>query len=93
MKVNPLNVLDMRRLNFIPPHFSCMTLELSTFWDERIKKIDQWIYQHLNSRYCIKTVQTLDSERKIVIKYVLGVEESKELTLMTLKCPYLNQEL
>lgn len=86
--INPLNVFGMRRINHIPPHFSCLIID--SHWDERIKKIDQWVYINLNSRYCIKTTQFLDDKRKIYIKCVLGIEDPKELTWLTLKCPYIN---
>lgn len=86
--VNPLNVLDMRRLTFIPPHFSCMSLTLESYWDDNVKKIDQWVYENLNSRYCLKAYQKLNHERKIVSEFILGVEEPKELTLFNLKCPH-----
>lgn len=88
--INPLNVLDMRRVSFIPPHFSCMTINISNAWSDNTKKIDQWVYENLNSRYCLKTIQKLDSQRVIQLKLVLGIEDPKELTIFNLKCPYIN---
>ena len=76
----------------MPPHFSSMVLPLPEHWNDVVKKIDQWVYENLNSRYCLKTTQILDNDRKIVNRYVLGVEESKELTMFTLKCPHINKE-
>ena len=90
--INPLNVLDMRRVSFIPPHFSCMTIDIPNYWSETHKKIDQWIYENLNSRYCLTTTQVLNSDRKIVIKYILGIEDPKELTLFTLNCLHMFKE-
>jgi hypothetical protein len=92
MNINPLNVLDMRRLYFIPPHFSCITFIIYGWHDTTIKKIDQWVFENLNSRYCLKTIQKLDAQRAIQLKLVLGVEDSKELTMFSLKCPYIEYD-
>ena len=45
-KVNPLNVLNVRRLNRIPPNFA--KIHLKDFFD--IQKLDSWIYLNLDSR-------------------------------------------
>lgn len=85
--VNPLNVVGQRKLSYIPDHFGVMNiLDI-----HNIDKIDQWIYYNLNSRYCVKTRQGLDSQRRIVDICEIGVEDSKELTMLGLACPYLHK--
>ena len=49
-QVNPLNVLGLRRLDFIPENFA----KISSKNIENVDTIDQWIYHRLDSRYCIK---------------------------------------
>lgn len=83
--VNPLNVLQQRRLQHVPPHFE--SIDISANSD--LALIDAWIYFNLNSRYCIKTKQILDSNRKIVSMHEISVEEPSELAYMALACPHL----
>jgi hypothetical protein len=85
-RVNPLNVLNMRRLKHIPPHFARMTTRNVS----NIDAIDGWIYQNLDSRYCIKLSYIVDQNRKLVEVCEIGVEEAKELSMLSLGCPYLN---
>jgi len=85
-KVNPLNLLGQRRLSYIPPHFSTIILE-----NKQLNIIDQWIYFNLNSRYCIKLTQVLDTNRKLVSAIVIGIEDPKELTMFGLSCPFLHK--
>ena len=83
--VNPLNVLGARRLNFIPKHFATMTIKNNT------DKIDMWVYQNLNSRYSIVKSLQVDATNKLVEIHELGVEDAKELTILSLSCPYLDK--
>lgn len=85
--INPLNVLGARRLSFIPKHFATMTLNKATNTD----KIDVWVYQNLNSRYSIVKSLQVDSSNKMVEIHELGVEDAKELTILSLSCPYLDK--
>lgn len=85
--VNPLNVLGQRRLRYIPLHFA--VLKLQNFY--HVEKIDQWIYYNLNSRYCVKLKQGLNFERKLIDICEIGLEDPRELTLLSLSCPHLNQ--
>jgi hypothetical protein len=85
--VNPLNVLDARRLTYIPKHFACMKFGEIISAD----KIDAWIYQNLDSRYAIVKSLQLDSNNKMVEITELGVEDAKELTILSLSCPYLDK--
>jgi hypothetical protein len=85
--VNPLNVVGQRRLSYIPDHFSTMTI--SDIRNQQ--KIDQWIYTHLNSRYCVMVRQGLDTQRRIVDICEIGVEDQKELTMLSLACPFIHK--
>ena len=83
--VNPLNVLGMRRLNRIPPNFT--KFQIKTFVD--IRELDRWIYLNLNSRYCVKkSTAVVDNKLTTIIE--VGIEDPKEIPMMTLACPHLN---
>ena len=82
--VNPLNVLGMRRLNRIPPNFT--KFQIKTFVDMR--ELDRWIYLNLNSRYCVKkSTAVVDNKLTTIIE--VGIEDAKEVSMMSLACPYL----
>lgn len=83
--VNPLNVLGMRRLNRIPPNFT--KFQIKKFVD--IRELDKWIYLNLNSRYCVKK-STAVVENKLTTIIEVGIEDPKEISMMTLACPYIN---
>ena len=85
--INPLNVLGARRLSFIPKHFATMTLNNAV----QTAKMDSWVYQNLNSRYSIVKSLQVDSSNKMVEIHELGVEDAKELTILSLSCPYLDK--
>jgi hypothetical protein len=85
--VNPLSVIGLRKLSFIPRHFTKISI---TKDDLNIKIIDQWINYNLNSRYAIKKTVGLDSNNKLVESVEVGLEDPKELTMFTLGCPHLH---
>jgi hypothetical protein len=86
--VNPLNVVGQRKLTYIPQHFG--TMNVNNIRD--VDLIDQWIYFNLNSRYCVKIRQGLDHSKRIVDICEIGMEDHKELTMLSLACPYLHKK-
>ena len=70
----------------MPLHFAKMTIRVS-----RIDLIDTWIYQNLDSRYAIVKNLRVDSNNKLVEIQELGIEDPKELTILSLLCPYLDR--
>jgi hypothetical protein len=87
-KVNALNVLGLRKLKHLPPNFVKVTIPME--YIHKIRDIDRWIYNHLDSRYCIRNVQAVDENNKLVMMTEIGIEDPKELTYMSLSCPYLH---
>jgi hypothetical protein len=85
--VNPLNVLGVRRLSYMPKHFARMTINDELNSD----RIDAWVYQNLDSRYAIIKSLKIDSNNKMIEIQELGVEDAKELTILSLSCPYLDK--
>jgi hypothetical protein len=85
-EVNPLGVLGLRKLSFIPEHFSRITVNKTT----DIKLLEHWINYNLNSRYSLKTSLSLNQNRKMIEMIEIGVEDPKEILMLTLGCPYLH---
>lgn len=81
-EVNSLNLLGFRKLNFIPSHFSKISL------DEKIdiKELECWIEFNLNSRYGIQYKNQLNQSKKIIRVTEIGFEDPKELTIFNLGC-------
>lgn len=84
-KLNPLSVLGMRKLNFIPEHFSKINIKKSI----DIKLLDNWINFNLNSRYAIVSNIVVNQDKKMMEILEVGLEDPKEITMLTLGCPHL----
>jgi|CryBogDrversion2_10_1035300.scaffolds.fasta_scaffold17508_2 hypothetical protein len=87
-RVNALNVLGLRKVKHLPPNFNKMTLSLD--YIHKLKDIDRWIYANLDSRYCVRQVQSVTDDNKMVMVIEIGMEDPKELTFLSLSCPYIN---
>jgi hypothetical protein len=87
-EINPLSVLKLRKLSFIPNHFARITIK---FPETDTKILDQWINYNLNSRYAIKKTFTLDSSNKMIEVLEIGMEDPKEITMFSLGCPYIHK--
>lgn len=86
--VNALNVLGFRKLSFIPEHFATLSID-SKFKD--FKEIEHWIEFNLNSRYSIQKKYELDSDRGLNEITEIGLEDPKELTMLSLGCHHLHK--
>ena len=60
--VNALNVLEFRKLTFIPEHFSKLAID----YKFDVKLVEHWIEYNLNSRYAIQINYSLDLNRKMI---------------------------
>lgn len=87
-EVNPLSVLGVRKLSFIPEHFSKISIDNKA----DIKLLDQWINYHLNSRYALKKTFEINDTKKIAETIEIGIEDPKELLMLTLGCPYVHKQ-
>ena len=86
--VNALNVLGFRKLSFIPEHFSKVSIDHK--FDT--KTVEHWIEFNLNSRYAIQVSYGLDSNRKMIPITVIGMEDPKEVTMLSLGCHHLHKK-
>lgn len=85
--VNPLSVLNVRKLNFIPEHFTSKSIG----YIHDIKFLNHWINTNLNSRYAIVKNHVIDSNNKIIENFIVGFEDPKEITVFNLACPIIHK--
>lgn len=92
-KINPLNLIGQRKLNYMPVHFTVFKLPVQRVIgiNSQIEIINRWVYQNLNSRYCIRKKYDLNSERILTEFWEIGFEDPRELTMLCLGCPHINQ--
>ena len=86
--VNALGVLGFRKLSFIPEHFAILSLDHKV----DVKAVEHWIEYNLNSRYSIKMNYGLDHSRKVLEVTEIGLEDPKELTMLSLGCQHLHKK-
>lgn len=85
-KVNPLNVLGIRRCQFPAHHFHYTALKQYTPLLE--KNLNRWIYNNMNGRYYIgQGLDLIDNSLVYITK--IGFEQEKELTFFRISCPHL----
>jgi len=87
-ELNPLSIVNLRKLSFIPEHFT--TISIDPWFDK--DKIDNWINLNLNSRYALRLTTSIDDSNRITETLVIGLEDPKEITMLTLGCPYLYEK-
>jgi hypothetical protein len=85
-EVNPLGVLGIRKLKFIPKHFTKIVVDGNT----DTKLLSHWINYNLNSRYAIKRSYSLDPANKMIDVIEVGMEDPKEILMLTLGCPHIH---
>jgi hypothetical protein len=83
--INPLEVLNKRKLEHIPLHFKNVNLGSSFFEQD---DLEHWVRSKLKGRYSIKSLPTIDDKGILKLSSFLGLEEEKELTYFLLACPY-----
>jgi len=84
--INILGILGLRKLDWIPEHFT--RIHVSPYIDLRL--LEQWIEYNLNSRYGLRKTMIVNSEKKLVEVLEIGLEDSKEISMITLACPLIS---
>ena len=87
-EVNALGVLGLRRLSFIPYHFTKISIDP----DVNLKLIEHWIEFNLNGRYSIRSSYGVDSKKTIKQMIEIGFEDPRDLTMLTLGCQFLHRK-
>lgn len=88
-KINPLNVLKMRRVDFCPLHFETITISLAY---NLSNVLNEWIFENLSGRYYIGDTIELTTDNaspQLHKKIKIGFENNKELSYFMLACPLL----
>lgn len=83
--VNPLGVLGLRKLSFVPEHFTKVTVNPNI----NVKLLDHWINYNLIGRYAFRKKYIVNNSNLMQEVLEIGLEDPKEATLITLGCPYL----
>ena len=83
---NPLDVLDLRRVEFCPPHFS--TVEVSRKYNID-RAICDWIEDNLSGRYFFGHAIGFDKMNNLTQSNIVGFEQAKEMSFFVLACPHL----
>jgi hypothetical protein len=85
-KVNPLNALGLRKVNF-PAHHFHYTVH-PRYSPTIMTNVDRWIYQNLNGRYYVG--QSIDIVyNTIIYTTTICFEQEKEMSFFKLACPLL----
>lgn len=87
-ELNPLSVLGVRRLSFIPEHFT----KFVTSEVKNILILDHWINYNLNSRYAITTGVVLDNKNHWSNVIEIGLEDPAEMSMLLLSCPHITKK-
>ena len=80
--VNPLNFLDSRRLEYLPPHLETIDLPLRYNMENAVSK---WIEENLKDRFYIGKCMAKDKS----MQFKVGFENPKELSYFVLACPFM----
>lgn len=84
--INPLNVHNLRRLTFCPPHFTCLK---TTVDYSNQKTIVDWIYENFEGRFFVG--EEIDSKINMATRVVIGFELPNESTYFGLMLPSIIQ--
>lgn len=85
--LNPLDVLQQRKLTTAAPHFVFTCVSDA----EIFEGVESWILNKLKNRYYVCKKPMLDKQGNLKSTYVIGFEDQKELTYFMLACPYLRR--
>lgn len=84
IELNELDVLDIRKMSRIPPHFS--KIKISNKSDSAF--IEKWIHVKCRGRYSVSSMPGKDSDGRIKNFTFVAFEDEKEITYFMLACPY-----
>ena len=86
--LNPLEVLRVRKMTTIAPHFSTTRISDTEFFNG----IEDWVKLKLKGRYAIYKSPYYDKDSNTLKSAVhVGFENPAELTYFMLACPHLRR--
>ena len=81
IEYNPLEILNKRSLQVMPPHFGKIKLEEINFFTN---EIENWIRIKLKVRYAVVKLTSIENNSKLKSAMFSGIEDHKELTYFML---------
>ena len=88
-QVNPLNYFNCRQFTKKPNGLEF--LKLNYDWNDNEELLEKWILENLKGRFYIGKHLGVDVDKKIVNHILVGFENSKELSIFNLSCPYIKR--
>jgi len=85
--LNPLDVLQQRKVQYSAQHFSMLKISES----EIFEGVEDWVRTKLKGRYCIVKKPAIDHTGSLRSSHFIGFEDQKELTYFMLACPMLRR--
>lgn len=87
IELNPLEVLNKRKVDHIVPHFS--TTKVSDFYFDN--ELEEWIRQKLKGRYFYTKCLDAKEDSKLKTISMVGFENHSEMTYFLLACPFIRR--
>lgn len=85
--VNPLNVFGLRRLDFLPPHFTQIQFDIRV--SEKV--LSDWIFENLQGRFFLGPKHFKNEQKSIDQQQVAAFEIAAEASYFGLILDTLNQ--
>lgn len=89
-QVNPLNYFNCRQFTKKPHGLEF--LKLNYDWNDNEELLEKWILENLKGRYYIGKHLDVDSHGLIKNYFLVAFENSKELSIFNLSCPYIQRQ-
>lgn len=86
-EINPLDVLEKRKLDFLPPHLEALTISYQNYYQQN-ELVKEWIVENLKGRFYIGSAVKLDDNR-LLSNQIVAFEDTRESTIFFLACPHL----
>ena len=84
--INPLDVLGIRQVSFLPDHFSSANFVFSTY---TAHDISAWIKNNTRGKYHISQALVLGGDNMLFPGYCVGFENPKEYMFFLMACPHI----
>lgn len=88
IEINALDLLGLRKVNYVPTHFSKFKLSDRDFLTENL---ENWIKIKSKGRYFLKKCPDIGSDGRLKNSLIVGFENPSELTHFILACPHLRR--
>jgi hypothetical protein len=89
IELNALDVLNQRKVDFMPPQFSKMKVSDNEWQDSTI---EDWIRNKLKGRFYYQKIPSIGTDGRVKSSSYVGFEDHKELTYFMLACPHLRRK-